>query len=100
MMPTRELLQQALDALERCTEYMETPVEQRKSQPYVEAEDAAIAIRAHLSAPEPEPVAWWVFHEDGSAHIFQQKETADIFGASVPLYTHPAPAVPDQKDQP
>jgi hypothetical protein len=40
-----------------------------------------------------EPVAWGVFHEDGSAHIVQQKETADVFGRAIPLYTHPSPAV-------
>jgi len=32
-----------------------------------------------------EPQAWGVFHEDGSAHIYQQKEAADIFGVAVPL---------------
>lgn len=30
--------------------------------------------------------AWGVFHEDGSAHIYQQRTTAETFGIPEPLY--------------
>ena len=45
-------------------------------------------VRLHLcnlAEPDAEPVAWVVFHRNGTAHIYQQKETADVFGTSVPL---------------
>lgn len=38
-----------------------------------------------MTKNQAEPVAWGVFHEDGSAHIYQQKETADVFGKARPL---------------
>ncbi len=58
MNTTRELLEQALEALEKCLVYMETPLEKRFVQPYVETEDCMQAIREHLSVQEtarPEP---------------------------------------------
>ena len=44
------------------------------------------ALRAELAKPEAQPVAWGVFHADGSAHIYQQRLASEIFGDAVPLY--------------
>jgi len=48
-MTSRELLQQALDALELL-------FDAERPRPFIA--DAIEAIRAHLAKPEPEPVAW------------------------------------------
>ena len=52
---SEELLRQVLDALDRSVSYMETPLEERTSQPYVEAEDSAIALRNLLASEPKEP---------------------------------------------
>ncbi|MFK4705572.1 hypothetical protein ABIC83_002411 [Roseateles asaccharophilus] len=48
-------------------------------------EDAAAPQQLGLSLP----AAWGVFHPDGSAHIFQSRETTATFGEPAPLFTHP-----------
>lgn len=39
-----------------------------------------------------EPLAWGVFHQDGGAHIYQQKAAAAAFGNPIPLYARPSQA--------
>lgn len=76
-MSDRDLLQQALEALEsRCG----THADERGPG------GAITALRAALAQPEPEPVAW-VDH-NGELQSF-----ADT--GWVPLYLHPAPAIPE-----
>ena len=47
-------------------------------------ERVAIALEARQTQLQPK--AWGVFNENGFAHIYQSRETADIFGKSIPLY--------------
>jgi hypothetical protein len=69
-MTDRELMQQALDALEK----------------HVLEYETAEALRARLAQPEPEPVAW---HEPGAyGNVTVYKKWADENGW-VPLYTAP-----------
>ena len=74
-MTDRELMQQALDALE--------------SECDATKFGAAEAIRARLEQPEPEPVAWFMegTFEDGAPSFTQVCETDPEF--YVPLYTTP-----------
>jgi hypothetical protein len=65
-MTTRELLQRLLEA-------MEDP-----DISYEACLDLRIDVRAHLSAPEPEPVAWW----DEKIGVMDEKH----FDQMIPLY--------------
>ena len=72
MMPTRELLQQALDAL--------TNGEHITENQWACAE----LIRAHLSAPEPEPVAWIKKHkldspQDQNLYLAKSRQEVDLW---------------------
>ena len=69
-MTDRELMQQALDALESdcgATKF-----------------GASEALRARLAQPEPEPVAWMY---NGNLHEFDPSDWAE--GEVIPLYTAP-----------
>lgn len=48
-------------------------------------EDAGAPQQLGLSFP----AAWGVFRPDGSAHIFQSRDRAAVFGEPAPLFTHP-----------
>ena len=53
----RELLQQALDALEKLSK-LGNGDHDGNSEGNVIAQEARNKLRAHLAKPEPEPVAW------------------------------------------
>ena len=78
-MPTnKEVMQQALDALEYTADYDSSIILQK----------AAIeALRAQLAQPEPEPVAWLYKKKDGVQVITDDPDYAD--GTWTPLYTAP-----------
>ena len=82
---SKAVMQQVLDALEKLSK-LGNGDHDGNSEGNVIAQEARNKLRAHLAKPEPEPVAWAALHEDGSAHIFQQKETAEVFGEVIPLY--------------
>ena len=69
-MTDRELMQMALDALERYED---------GQQVYFDEEIEA--LRARLAQPEPEPVAWW--HDMGDVIDL------NVSGRGTPLYTAP-----------
>jgi hypothetical protein len=93
IMTTRELLQMALDALEYQIENF--PLEAPRLLPPIGE------IRAHLSAPEPEPtpVAWCIYISGEPCDVFLDKDYAELECARrdntypdptrklVPLYT-------------
>ena len=81
---TRELLQQALSALE-----LAHPRFGIATQKHVEV---IAAIRAHLEKPEPEPVAWMTEDKgNGQYAMWGQKPTSDYWlnhpEKLIPLYT-------------
>jgi len=78
-----EVVKQALDKMNQVT-----TLEQEDEDILF---DAIAALRSALQAEKVEPVAHGVFHEDGSAHIMQDKQTAECFGKSIPLYAAPTP---------
>lgn len=84
-MTDREVMQQALEALEgvvRAHSYESgTPV------------DAITALRARLAEPEPEPVAWMDVDDQGNR--LSLRFWSDGNKEEVPLYTHTPPADPD-----
>ena len=73
-MSDRELMQQALDALEG---YARNCRCEGGGAPC----DAAEALRARLAQPEPEPVAWW--HDKGDV------VDLNVSGHGTPLYFAP-----------
>lgn len=76
---TREEAQQVLDALENFCEHgaILKPIEVRD------------LLRARLSAPEPEPVAWMVYTLDGTS-VCVTDNPADFTPehSAFPIYTH------------
>jgi hypothetical protein len=81
----RTAMQQALEALE----LMQPEVQ-------IGEGDAAIAaLRAALAEPEPEPVAWMVYTQDGQSAFVTDNPT-DIVDdqRALPLYTAPPPRQP------
>ena len=80
-MTDKELLREALDALEEYCEHnvMLRPIEKRE------------ALRARLSQPEPRPVAWGLQQQFegkiGTAPVAFKRH--DEFGFVVPLYAAP-----------
>jgi hypothetical protein len=81
---TRELLQQALEALE-----LAHPRFGIAAQKHVEV---IYAIRVHLTKPEPEPVAWMTEDRgNGQYAMWGQKPTSDYWlnhpEKLIPLYT-------------
>ena len=91
-MTDRELMQEALYALEWCYDVTEWPANGKSAQ------DKAIeALRARLAQPEPEPVAWTYQHEDTGLTmcvLTQQVEPGfeknnPRWQKSTPLYTAP-----------
>lgn len=84
----RELLQQALDALEQCYDVYAYPANGTTTQ-----DDAIRAIQARLAQPEPEPVAWrFKIHNEmyrkNVWHLRPHKVTAEDAEIQ-PLYTAP-----------
>ena len=79
---TREEAQQVLDALEDVTDGAEEP---HKTKEAIET------LRARLSAPEPEPVAYLVYDRGASSqHLAFDDELGDMDGCDIePLYTAP-----------
>jgi len=78
-MMTRELLQQALDALENFAYHGKA----------VGWADVATSIRAHLTQPEPKPIAWVNINKHGDITRTSNKRDA---WAKTPLYAaQPAP---------
>jgi hypothetical protein len=98
---SKAVMQQALEALDRLSK-LGNGDRDGNSEGNVIAQEARNKLRAELEKPEPEPIAWAALHDDGSAHIFQQKETAEIFGEVIPLYRreicNPAKALEDAKE--
>jgi hypothetical protein len=80
-MTDRELLQQALDALE--THAKQYP---HMSKGYTV--DAVQAIRTRLAQPEPEPVAVWELQEDGWDTI-ADRDWMESLPIGTMLYTAP-----------
>jgi hypothetical protein len=89
---TRELLQQALEALERMNSYGNVFAYRNSEQsPYDQNTEAIIAIREYLKRPEPEPVAWMTENTgDGRYAMWGQKPTSDYWDNNpeklIPLY--------------
>ena len=87
-MNDRELMQQALDALEAMQSYARAELKGLRI-----CDEAIEDLRARLAHPEPEPVAWW----DGVGRFATAKEknwdrrTGGILsiGRDIPLYTAP-----------
>ena len=86
-MTDRELMQTALDALEKAQDYTSCPTYSPSMTQ--QCAIAAVALRARLAQPEPEPVAW--MHEwNGDVQI--NKLPAECYGehwTRTPLYTAP-----------
>jgi capsid portal protein len=85
------LLQQALDTLSNCYEYMhkveyDATIDARTMQ-------AIIAIREHLAQPEQEPVAWLYTFDDYSEALMPDEIEQENFTENgymyTPLYLHP-----------
>jgi len=104
-MTDRELLQQALDALDYAMPAYADAIRARLAQPDrpTTVHDALLrdgaAKRARLAEPEPEPVAWMFVHNRGGGqkgytfHTLEEYPLAyrDTCLETIPLYTHPAP---------
>jgi hypothetical protein len=75
-MTDRELMQQALDALDKLLDKLNADICDNSGiwDEYCDGGNAMQALRARLTQPEPEPVAW--MHD---SHV----------GFNVPLYTAP-----------
>ena len=80
MATDREVMQMALEALE--LEATRTPIPETAA--------ALTALRARLAEPEPEPVAWMVFTQDGQS-VFVTDNPTDIGDdqRALPLYAAP-----------
>ena len=79
MATDREVMQQALEALETVLPQNMDPL----------IHPAKEALRARLAEPEPEPVAWMVYTQDGqSAYVTDNPEVKKHWRA-LPLYTTP-----------
>jgi hypothetical protein len=80
---SREIMQQALDALEYHT---------MQTRPINHTDKAIDALKAELAKPEQEPVAWMVRDQvDGCRYPSASKNPAgSINGESQPLYTAPS----------
>ena len=77
-MNTRDILQMALDALESVNREMGL----------VDVERTALeALRAHLSAPEPEPVAWIKVKDLETLDKYDALVTKHHVAVQRPLYT-------------
>ncbi len=83
---TREEAQQVLDALINAKGYIFYNVLDDKGNRY---DAAADILRARLSAPEPEPVAWMVYTLDGTS-VCVTDNPADFTPehSAFPIYTH------------
>ena len=81
-MTDRELMQQALDTVEKLNKdgWILADFE---DEVYASIE----ALRARLTQPEPEPVAWLYKKKDGMQVITDDPDYAD--GTWIPLYTAP-----------
>lgn len=77
---SRELLEQALDALEQCTYDEEGYLLNPDNEEVIEA------LRAELAKPEPEPVAYWIPKAD---QFCVAKTDRPFAKAWEPLYAAP-----------
>lgn len=87
---SRELLQQALQALESTYDYNDYPGGANCSQfPVIKA------LREELAKPEPEPAAWGLSENGKITYTSTNQDMIDHaeFGKAIPLYTSP----PQQK---
>jgi hypothetical protein len=89
MTTLREAAQQALEALEAlqggCTDSNDGTVEAIT----VWCPEVIDTLRAALEQPEPEPVAWMVYTQDGKSVCVTDNPADFIEWRSFPLYTHP-----------
>ena len=72
----REVMQQALDALEQITPDWRTSIDKHE-----QLNNSIEALRTALAQPEPEPVAWW--HDRGDV------VDLNVSGHGTPLYFAP-----------
>ena len=86
---TKELLQQALDALRQC-EFTSPPAQ----RPIVKG--TITALRSALAAPMPEPVAWLCENAAGHRYFRWKKPMSEY--KPVPLYAAPPAAPADMAD--
>jgi hypothetical protein len=95
-MTDRELMQQALDALESSRVFV-TSKEKIKHPEGTEWYDSRItALRDRLAQPEQGPVAW--YHAEKYKTHFTTEPSHDLIGKYwQPLYTHPPTVQPKQE---
>jgi hypothetical protein len=108
-MTDKEIMQQALDALETVCRYA---LLEDESYPFVQGEDAITALRSRLEQPEDvpeinfgniadEPVAWMVYIPSQQSQyvtddIDDPQLVDDLTNTDAeltPLYTHPQPVI-------
>jgi hypothetical protein len=82
---SREIMQQALDALRRVGEYGDIYRHKNTEQsPYTQIYEAIDAINVELAKPEQEPVGWFL-----KDHLETYMESYKNIEGAIPLYTAP-----------
>ena len=104
-MTDRELMQRLLDTLLQCEPAYHDDWRERDLR-LIALNAAIAALRDRLARPEAvpqaEPVAWMMSEEKQSRYPQMRQFSAHSAGVwDIPLYTHPAPAVPltDEQDR-
>ena len=100
----KEAAQQALSALEKSQPHPSNPVIGLTNQDFIDHEETIRQLRTAIQQAEaqqvenstatPEPV-WFHKHWCDGDDIFYRPDD-NIPSGSTPLYTHPAPSVPEQ----
>ena len=79
------------------TTYTITESQMQQLLEAVDFHSDTVEMLQSLTPNSGDVVAYGVFHKDGSAHIFQQQSTAQVFGEVQALYLHPAPSTKPAK---
>ena len=82
---SREIMQQALDALRRVGEYGDIyRYKNTEQSPYTQIYEAIDSINVELAKPEQEPVGWFL-----KDHLETYMESYKDIEGAIPLYTSP-----------
>lgn len=86
---TREEAQQVLDAMQHARVFVISREKIKQPEGSDLYDEAIKTLRARLSAPEPEPVAWMVYTLDGTS-VCVTDNPADFTPehSAFPIYTH------------